>query len=60
MLYILSMVGFAASIRDEEGCLDSLHAAARGRFGPAHAETAQKAMAQIADKMQKGAHVAAS
>ena len=50
LCYILAMVGFVGSLREEPGCLDALHTAARGRHGAAAADTARKAMALVAEK----------
>ena len=59
LLYILSLVGFLQNMKDEPGCLDALHTAARGRYGPAAAATARKAMEGIAAKATKAAHIEA-
>ena len=55
LLYILSLVGFVKTIKEEEGCLDVLDTAAKGRFGTAVADSAKKAMESIVSKMQKAA-----
>ena len=57
LCYILAMVGFVGSLREEPGCLDALHTAARGRHGAAAADTARKAMAMVAEKHAKAAEI---
>ena len=53
MLNLWVILGKVGSVKDEPGCMEALHAAARNRFGPEAAATATKTIQAVMEKAQK-------